>query len=421
MLGPSKYLVKQLKLKPNCLIGFEPKASICHKSELPPKKSFVRSFPYEKIQYNYLSMWLDPLTARKMNENSKIITIEGNVACGKEDFARRLANELGMLYLPMVDLESYFINDHGYDYRALNPLLPERLRHCDWEMFHENPSRHSVMHMQYYLFKLRLAQYLKALRHLCNTGQGVVIDRSVMTERVFVEAMHKLGWLPMGYLRNDGVRFYDFKLRYDHIRNLALAPLPKPHLTIYLSTPVETCMEKIKTSSDPMIANSQALVPEFLEAIEEAYMDVVLPKAEMYSHVMKIDYPERMDDDQILDVIYDIRDLDFEFDHRDLRFNTWEKTHRYWWVILRRAVSSYNCLTAFGYLNLHYMDIAGMGDSISEVDLKLREALYSGHMRSVGFDMTFESNWRIQNPLKVIFDIAPFEQKLNRQIRSDFV
>lgn len=413
MFAPSN-----LRLRSNFLINRILKASICHKSELKPQKQ--TSFPYQKYQWNSFYFLMDPFTKNKMNENSKIISLEGNVACGKEDFGRRLADELGMLYLPMVDLESYYINDHGYDYRALNPLLPERMRLCDWEMFHENPTRHSVVHMQYYLFKLRLDQYLKALRHLLNTGQGVVIDRSVFTERVFVEAMHNLGWLPMGYLRADGVRFYDYKIRYDYIRNLALAQLPKPHLTLYLSTPVETCIERIRKSSNPMIADSKALVPDFLEQIEQAYLDVALPKAENYSHVMKVDYPERMSRDEVMDVIYDIREYDFDHDHRDTRFDEWEEQGRFFWPLLRRKYSTMDCIKQFEYLGIGYSDIAGMGDSISMVDLKLREALYDANVAVFGKTVSFETDPKIQNLLKVYLNFAPFEERLRRLVRSDF-
>lgn len=355
-----------------------------------------------------------------MNENSKVITIEGNVSCGKDDFGRRLADELGMEYFPMVDLESYFINDHGFDYRALNPLLPERMRNCDWKMWHENPSRHSVVHLQYFLFKVRLAQYLKALRHLFNTGQGVVINRSVFTERVFVESMHNLGWLPLGYLRADGVRFYDYKMRYDYIRNMSLAELPMPHLTIYLHTPVETCMERIQKSNDPMMVNSKAMIPEFLEGIEEAYRDIALPKAENYGHVMKIDYPKIMDNEELADVVADINDLDFEIDDHDTRFQSWSKNDRYWWFRHRRGLSSFSCLLSFNFLNVHYMDIAGMGDSISHLDVKLRDALYEGHLRGVGGDVSFQHDPKVHGILGAIFDIAPFETRLNRYIRADF-
>lgn len=419
MLGPPRYLVTQLRSTSKCLIGFNSKASICHKSELPPKKKITWRFPYEKYEWNYFTMWLDPFTESKMTENSKIITIEGNVACGKEDFGRRLADELDMVYFPQVDLESYYINDYGYDYRCLNPLLPERIRSCDWEMWHENPSRHSTIHMQYILFKLRLDQYLRAVRHLLNTGQGVVMERSVFTERVFVEAMHSLGWLPKGYLRSDGIRFYDYKIRYNYIRNLALALLPKPHLTIYLDTPAETCRERIENSDDPKIANSQALIPEFLQSIEQAYMDLVLPKAENYGHVHKVKYPERMCDDEILDVVADIRDLDFGIDHNDTRFEHWDKENRLWWLFTRKRYTTMDCLDVFNKLGVHYLDIAGMGDSISTVDLRLREALYEGHLKEVSGQ--FHHDWRRNNILTAMFNFAPFETKLSRIIRSDYV
>lgn len=208
------------------------KAGICHKTKLwadmeRDKRKPPYKFPYEKIPYNYLTFLYDPYTWPKMNENSKIIIIEGNVGSGKGELGRKLAEELGMKFMGQPELDEIYINSYGFDYRALNPFLPEHLRICDLDMFHEQPDRHSVIHMQNYFQQMRAYQYLNALSHLLNTGEGVILERSVFTERVFVEAMHKMGWLPIGYSRPDGCEFYDCKYSccycqqyYDTILNI---------------------------------------------------------------------------------------------------------------------------------------------------------------------------------------------------------
>lgn len=415
----SRHLSSQFILRPSCVTGLISKASICHKSKLPEKN--VRHWPYEKVPWNYFTMIGDPRTKKKFDENTKVIQIEGNIACGKKDFAQRLANELNMKIIPMPDLEGYYVNDHGYDYCALNPLLPERLRLCNWEMFHEDPTRHSVVHQQYYLFKLYLYQYVKALQHLFNTGQGVILIKSAYTHRSFIEAMHELGWLPMGYLRGDGFRFYDWKYYYLNMRNKILQGLQKPHLTIYLDTPVDKCMERIKNSKNPMIANSKAFVPEYLEAIERAYNDVVLPRQDYHSHVLRVEAPDRLTDDELGDVIDDIEKLDFTYDHHHTRFESWSDRDFNWYYKTRRCVTSNKIFRVFEAIEVPDYDIAGLGDSISQVDLILRQSLYEANVDDFGQSIKKSNDLRFTKLVNVILPTFNYGDKLNERLRTDFL
>lgn len=387
---------------------------------LPPRTCY--RWPYEIRPYNYLNFWMDPFTKKKFNENTKLVQIEGNIACGKEDFGRRLAEELDMKYMDEVDLESYYMNEHGYDYRALNPLLPERLRLCDWEMFHENPARHSVIHMQFFLFKLRLLQYIKAIQHMFNTGQGVILNRSVFTESVFVEAMHNMGWLPMGHLRGDGVRFYDWKIRHNYIRNLVLWPLLKPHLTIYMETSVDKCLENIKNSSNPLMTNSNALVPEFLENIRDVYESVVLPKQDHNGHLYRVNAEERVTDEQIMDIIDDISELDFEWDHHDTRFENWaHELVNFWHFSLRIDYSTWRQCHVAEYLDQPWFDIAGLGDSITQIDLRLRESLFEGHVGPLGRLIDYRADTRVTNPLAAFLGFRSYERRQRNWWYNDFI
>ena len=368
-------------------------------------------------------MWGDPFTRRRMHENSKLIVVEGNVAAGKEKVAKRLADDLGMLYMPPnLDLDYFYKNGYGFDYRALNPLLPERLRHCDFEMFHGNPSRLSTHHMQHFIFKLRLHQYMKALRHIFNTGQGVVLNRSALSDKVFVEAMHNLGWLPRGYLRGDGVRFYDWKMRYNHVRNIALEDLQKPHLVIYVDTPVDVCLKRIQEDPDPIVRNSNALSQEFLEEIETVYKDTVLPKYDFNGVVHTIDGSEELIEDDFVDLMDAIEEIDFDVDPQDTRFETWNEKFGTFWTTNRRKYSSYrNVLEVMDVLSdTPYYDIAGLGDCITNADLILRECLYENHLRGVGRDVIFEEDSKIQGFLKTKLGLIPFEERLERALKADF-
>jgi deoxyadenosine/deoxycytidine kinase len=398
--------------------------SLCHKSYLKPKANNYR-WPYERRSYGLLNFWMDPRTRAKFDENSLIIQVEGNVSAGKQDFAKKLAEELDMAYFPQPDLDSYFINDHGFDYRALNPQLPERLRVCDWEMFHENPSRHSTIHMQHYLYKLRLFDYYKALRHLFNTGQGVVMTRTAFTERAIVEAMHNVGWLPRGYLREDGARFYDWKQRYIYVRNISLSKLLQPHLCIYLDTPVDVCLDRIRNDPDPMIANSKAHTREFLEEIETAFKDTVLPKQEHNMHLLVVDNTKQKTRDDICDIIDDLSPLSFTFDHHDTRFETWnEKARPFFYFEHRRRLTCRETLEeANNTLGCcEWYDIAGLGDSITHADLVLRQKLYEAHVGEFGFNQEYDTDPKVHGFFRRIFGTySNFGRRVEKAIRTDFV
>lgn len=408
---------RALRLKDNSrsLINLVQVRALCHKSKLKAKK--VYRWPYETVQFTRLTSIWDPMSKKKFNENSKIIQVEGNICAGKEEFAKELAEELGMKYLPKVNLDNIYINKSGYDYRALNPLLPERLRICDLKMFHENPMRHSVIHMQHQLFTMRVFQYGEALRHVFNTGQGVVMVRSAFTDRVFVEAMHQMGWLPKGYLRGDGVKFYDWRIRYNYIRNLVLVALNKPHLTIYLDTPVDTCLERIKNHSDPVIRDSKALTREFLEHIENAYTDTILPKMDHHGHVMKVEHSRPKTKEEINDVIDDAGHLDYVFDWHDTRFEEWNQLTQFWYHRKRIDYTSVRFLKHCNILIQEWYDIAGMGDSITAVDLELRKSLYESQVGPYGY---FRDLVDDRSLFRRFFNIETFHEKCDKSLRSDF-
>lgn len=401
-----------------------PTRSLCHKSYLKPKSNNYH-WPYERRSWGWFNFWMDPRTKAKFDENTLLIQVEGNVSAGKEDFAKMLAEELNMLYLPQPNLDSYYINNHGYDYRALNPLLPERLRICDWQMFHENPSRHSVIHMQHFLFKMRLYKLHEAVRHMFNTGQGVVMTRSVFTERAIVEAMHNMGWLPRGHLRADGAQFYDWKQRYMYIRNMALAvPTFQPHLCIYLDTPIDLCLERIQNDPDPMIANSKAHPREFLEELETAFKDVVLPRQEHNMHLYVVDNSRPQTRDDVLDVIDDLSELNFKYDHHDTRFETWdEKRLQFFYFDHRRRLTSRVITDKIAErLSHEWYDIAGLGDSITHADLSLRQTLFESHVGQFGFNQEYDTDPKLHGIFRRIFGTYQnYGKRVERTLRSDFV
>ena len=88
------------------------------------KYPYEKPFPYETKKFNFLheSLFLDR-SIKRMNENSKMIIVEGQIGVGKEDFAKRLADNFDLKYIPRVSEDSMFTTDGGLDIRNFNDVL----------------------------------------------------------------------------------------------------------------------------------------------------------------------------------------------------------------------------------------------------------------------------------------------------------
>lgn len=81
---------------------------------LPSSSLKPAPFPYKEKNYNFFRALFDPTTSR-LDDNSKIIVVEGLPTAGKGALAKRLANELDMLYIPSptvvcINLELLIVN-----------------------------------------------------------------------------------------------------------------------------------------------------------------------------------------------------------------------------------------------------------------------------------------------------------------------
>lgn len=72
---------------------------------------------------------------------------------------------------------------------------------------------------------------MDALAHLLSTGQGVVMNRSVYSDIVFLEAMFR-----NEYISKNAYRFLH------EVRLITIQELMRPHLVIYLDVPVDVTL-----------------------------------------------------------------------------------------------------------------------------------------------------------------------------------
>ncbi|KAJ9594867.1 hypothetical protein L9F63_013828, partial [Diploptera punctata] len=285
-------------------------------------KTRPKPYPYMTKPYNLLRAWFLDSTTYRFDENTKIIVVEGPVAAGKTVFAKNLAQELDMLHMPEVTMDNLYINNYGFDMRKLDPQLPKNTRSYDEKDFCKDPNHRSAARFQVLKYKLRFEQYVDALAHLMNTGQGVVLERCAYSDYVFAETMFKSGYI------SKGARdvYYD-------IRNNTLGELMRPHLVIYLDVPVPIVQQRVKQRNLPYEVNSKVYSTEYLNTMEYFYKQRYLNEISTHAELLVYDWSEHGD---VEVVVEDIERIDFDsYDKNDSKMHDWRLPGEWDWNTAR--------------------------------------------------------------------------------------
>ncbi|KAG9349186.1 hypothetical protein JZ751_029510 [Albula glossodonta] len=192
----------------------------------------IHSGAPRNLRYGWWAYALGERTSSRFKENSKIITIDGNLASGKGALAQKLADKLGMLYMPEPDVH-YLERVKGE-----TELQDSRFTgDCSLEKFYTDPKAKdgNAYRLQSRMYLIRLIQYSDAIEHLLSTGQGVVLERSPYSDMVFLDAMFK-----QGYIRKQCVE------HYNEIKDISICEFLPPHLVIYVDLPAEEVQKKLK-------------------------------------------------------------------------------------------------------------------------------------------------------------------------------
>ncbi|XP_047101221.1 NADH dehydrogenase [ubiquinone] 1 alpha subcomplex subunit 10, mitochondrial [Schistocerca piceifrons] len=273
-------------------------------------------WPYKERGYNVFWSWIDK-TRHRFDDNSKIVVVEGPPAAGKTAFASALATDLDMLHLPEVTMDMHYINPYGYDMRQLDPQMPDSLKSYDHRDFCRNPTHRNAATFQMLMYRYRFSQYVDALAHLMNTGQGVVLERCAFSDFVFVEAM-----VQCGYLSKTARSVY-----YDVRRN-TISELLEPHLVIYLDVPPAAVRQKVEARKLPHERNSPVYKGDFLEHLEEAYKQRFLQEISNHAQLLVYDWSEGGD---VEVVVEDIERVDMDqSDKHDPKFHDWKELAAEW-------------------------------------------------------------------------------------------
>jgi NADH dehydrogenase (ubiquinone) 1 alpha subcomplex subunit 10 len=289
------------------------------KATFGEKYPYSKAWPYETRKFNLFHEIYDNSIAR-INENSKVIVVEGNVGAGKNEFAKRLAKNFDLRYIPGVTEDFAFTNnEHKFDLRCTDDLLTESAQqYTNKKLFHDaKPESGIAGKLQFLFYKARFDQYYKALLHLFSTGQGVVVVRSAFSDRVFADVFRKMGWLTRPYMP-----------WYTDLVDNSLCALLRPHVTVYLDTPVDVCMKNTKAKGR-VEEQGKNFSEAYLSAIEAGYKNVFLPRQRLTHEVMEIDWSvvgDEMDMDVITEEIAQLH-LDSSFAD-DPKFEDWRKLNQ---------------------------------------------------------------------------------------------
>jgi len=253
--------------------------NICHKNDLDPEVTKLRypPFPYKEknlnIFHKYFRLEGFMPTIGKFTENTKVVVVEGNIGSGKEAIAKKLADDLGMKFIPDVTPELEYKSDiDGFDWRNLNKHLHEDVWYPDFKTVLETKNPYQAAAWEMLLLKTRTYIYLTALTHLMNTGDGVVLERSPWSGTVFARTLNNLNLV--------GKEFLD---HYWEVRSAACCTIFRPHIVIYLDVPVDKCLETAKRNNTHDCGH--LLDEEYLELVEKNYKNHFLPVIEEHAEV----------------------------------------------------------------------------------------------------------------------------------------
>ncbi|XP_050671385.1 NADH dehydrogenase [ubiquinone] 1 alpha subcomplex subunit 10, mitochondrial [Leptidea sinapis] len=297
------------------------------RDSLPPRPPKPAPFDYVSKDYTWLRSLFDRTTHR-MDENSKVIVVEGPVASGKTSFAAALAEDLGMKHFPEANMDIHYIQQ-GVDLRIFDDKVPEDTRTFDHVNFNCCPTHRLAGNFQIMMYIARFGQYIDALAHLFNTGQGVVLERSPHSDFVFLEAMFSQNYISRGV-----------KSVYYDLRNISLEDLLRPHLVIYLDVPVTKVQEAIISRGYKHEVEGKALTCEFIQEMERQYKNKYLRDISTHAELLVYDWTGG---GEVEVVVEDIERLDFDqYVHREEpKMKDWRLPREVEWADQRMTFTNY--------------------------------------------------------------------------------
>jgi len=262
---------------------------------LREKKEKPAPYPYLEKKFGWTTQITDR-TLPRLDENSKMIVVEGAAGIGKSEFAKELADQFEMMYIPPVTHEDIYMGPYGVDYRKWDHMYPDWFKSFGEKDFIKNPLGHSEGTCDRYhgrVYKMKWIEQFKAMRHILNTGQGVVMEGCAHSDYCHFNAAYDAGWI-----QDDTKELY--KITLDN----TLFHVFRPNLIVYLDAPVDVVQKNIKAMGNewdkdsPVWNNTQ-----YLTNIYDEYKKNWLRDMQEYSRVLVYDWSEGGDTEVVIEDI----------------------------------------------------------------------------------------------------------------------
>uniref|UniRef100_A0A7I2V327 NADH dehydrogenase [ubiquinone] 1 alpha subcomplex subunit 10, mitochondrial n=3 Tax=Homo sapiens TaxID=9606 RepID=A0A7I2V327_HUMAN len=245
-----------------------------------------------KLRYGMWHFLLGDKASKRLTERSRVITVDGNICTGKGKLAKEIAEKLGFKHFPEAGI--HYPDSTTGDGK---PLATDYNGNCSLEKFYDDPRSNdgNSYRLQSWLYSSRLLQYSDALEHLLTTGQGVVLERSIFSDFVFLEAMYN-----QGFIRKQCVD------HYNEVKSVTICDYLPPHLVIYIDVPVPEVQRRIQKKGDP---HEMKITSAYLQDIENAYKKTFLPEMSEKCEVLQYSAREAQDSKKVVE---DIEYLKFD-------------------------------------------------------------------------------------------------------------
>lgn len=268
-----------------------------------------KPFPYEKKNYGLIPEIFDRTNAR-MNENSRMILLDGAHAVGKSDLAHQLAEEFDMKVFGFPSMTNFYKDYYGVSLREYAGHLHPVNRPWDETDFSRDPTSPFEGSCDRFIiqnwFNI-LNNYAKATAHLLNTGQGVIVEGNPWSDYAHFEAAYNQGWVER-----------TTRSAYKESTFSTLYLLQRPHVIIYLDAPAEAVMKNIKARGNPWDKNSPVWTNRrYLNDIYNEKKRRYLPKQQKHSHVLVYDWATPGETEIVVDDLEKL-ELDFADEYDDL-------------------------------------------------------------------------------------------------------
>merc|ERR1711994_1019427 len=149
------------------------------------------------------------------------------------------------------------------------------------------------------IFREKYRNHIHALRHIFNTGQGVVMEGTPYNDYAYLDAAYNQGWIDRN-TRNV----------YKEMCRVSLHMLMKPNLYIYLDAPLDVVIKNIQNRGNEWDKNSPVWTnKQYLSDIYNELKRNFLKQQQQHSRVLVYDWTEPGDMEIVVE---DIEALNFD-------------------------------------------------------------------------------------------------------------